>query len=186
MATLDQAGKAVITNEMKRCQASFNPPKKSNKQTAKTVGNTSLEDLMVSVDKLKGNAANGKKVINKIGCIGCHNVEKEQAVKGPDLTKLGSISKADLAMSIVRPAAAISKSWVTITAKDGTLYTGTLLSKSSTEVTVSNIAGIKTTIKAADIKSTEPGASMMLMHLADSLTLQEFSDLVEYIQKLGK
>ena len=186
LATLDQAGKDEIANEMKRCQASFNPPKKSNKQTAKTVGKTSLEDLMVSLDKLKGNAANGKKVINKIGCIGCHNVEKGQAVKGPDLTKLGKVSKSDIAMSIVRPSAVISKSWVTITAKDGTLYTGTMLNKSNTEVTISNIAGIKTNIKTADIKSTEPGASMMLMHLADSLTLQEFSDLVAYIQQLSK
>jgi len=53
-------------------------------------------------------------------------------------------------------------------------------------VTISNIAGVKTSIKKADIKSTEPGPGMMLMHLTDSLTLQEFADLVEYIQKLGK
>ena len=186
METLDQAAKDEITTEMERCQASLKPPGKSTKQSVKTVGDTSLEDLMVSLDKLKGNAANGKKVINEIGCIGCHNVEKGQAVKAPDLTKLAGVSKADLAMSIVRPAASISKSWVTITANDGTLYTGTLLSKSNTEVIISNIAGIKVNIKAADIKSTEPGASMMLMHLADSLTLQQFADLIEYIQKLSK
>jgi hypothetical protein len=53
-------------------------------------------------------------------------------------------------------------------------------------VTISNIAGVKTNIKTEDIKSTEPGPSMMLMHLADSLTLQEFADLIEYTKKLNE
>ena len=141
---------------------------------------------MASLDKYKGNAGRGKKVINKIGCIGCHNIEAGQAVKGPDLTQLSKVSKPDIAMSIVRPAEAISKSWVNFTLKDGTEYTGTLLKSTKSEVTISNIAGVKTNIKTADIKSTDPGPSMMLMHLADSLTLREFADLIEYIKELNE
>jgi putative heme-binding domain-containing protein len=185
LATLDEADKTAVNNEMKRCQASLNPKKKKpGQKKQKTVGDTSLEDLIISLGKLKPNAANGKKVINKIGCIGCHNVEAGQTVKAPDLSKLGKASKTDVATSIVRPAQVIAKTWVTITTKDGTLHTGTLVKSDKNEVVIHNIAGIPTTIKAADVKSTAPGASMMLMHLADSLTLQEFSDLVEYIQAL--
>ncbi|EDM28795.1 hypothetical protein LNTAR_09499 [Lentisphaera araneosa HTCC2155] len=184
MEPLNQAEKDVITEEMKRCQAISKSPKKKKK--VQTVGKTSLEDLMASLDKHKGNVGRGKKVINKIGCIGCHNIEAGQVVKGPDLTKLTKVSKQDIAMSIVRPAESISKSWVNITLKNGTEHTGTLLKRTKSEVTISNIAGIKTNIKTADIKSTEPGPSMMLMHLADSLTLREFADLIEYIKKLNK
>jgi putative heme-binding domain-containing protein len=182
--TLDQAGKDMITEEMKRCQAISKSPKKKKK--VQTVGKTSLEDLMASLDKYKGNKGRGKKVINKIGCIGCHNIEAGQTVKGPDLTQLSKVSKQDIAMSILRPADAISKSWVNITLKNGTEHTGTLIESSKSEVTISNIAGVKTNIKTVDIKSTEPGPSMMLMHLADSLTLQEFADLIEYTKKLNE
>jgi putative heme-binding domain-containing protein len=174
----------MITEEMKRCQAISKSPKKKKK--VQTVGKTSLEDLMASLDKYKGNKGRGKKVINKIGCIGCHNIEAGQTVKGPDLTQLSKVSKQDIAMSILRPADAISKSWVNITLKNGTEHTGTLLQSSKSEVTISNIAGVKTNIKTEDIKSTEPGPSMMLMHLADSLTLQEFADLIEYTKKLNE
>ena len=184
METLDQAGKDRVTEEMKRCQAISKSAKKKKK--VQTVGKTSLEDLMASLDKHKGNVGRGKKVINKIGCIGCHNIEAGQVVKGPDLTKLTKVSKQDIAMSIVRPAESISKSWVNITLKNGTEHTGTLLKSTKSEVTISNIAGVKTNIKTADIKSTEPGPSMMLMHLADSLTLQEFADLIEYTKKLNE
>ena len=184
METLDQAGKDMITEEMKRCQAISKSAKKKKK--VQTVGKTSLEDLMASLDKYKGNKGRGKKVINKIGCIGCHNIEAGQTVKGPDLTQLSKVSKQDIAMSILRPADAISKSWVNITLKNGTEHTGTLLQSSKSEVTISNIAGVKTNIKTVDIKSTEPGPSMMLMHLADSLTLQEFADLIEYTKKLNE
>ena len=60
METLDQAGKSEITNEMKRCQASLTPVKKKPGQTnVKTVAKTSVEDLIISLGKNKGNAANG-------------------------------------------------------------------------------------------------------------------------------
>ena len=53
METLDQAGKDRVTEEMKRCQAISKSPKKKKK--VQTVGKTSLEDLMASLDKHKGN-----------------------------------------------------------------------------------------------------------------------------------
>lgn len=185
--SLAQADKDELMAEMKRCQASLsNLPKPKPKKVEKTVADTALEDLIIYVTdkKRKTNAANGKKVINKVGCIGCHNVEKGQSVKGPDLSKLGKVSKSDITMAIVRPADSIAKSWVNITTKSGVLHTGTVVKKDDKEVVLHNIAGAKTVIKVGDIKSTEPGLGMMLMHLADSLTLQEFADMVEYIQSM--
>ncbi len=49
------------------------------------VGRTSIEDVMVSLDKLKGNKKRGQKLLTTLSCVACHNVKKEDPVKGPDL-----------------------------------------------------------------------------------------------------
>ncbi|NQZ60531.1 MAG: c-type cytochrome, partial [Lentisphaeraceae bacterium] len=147
-------------------------------------------DLIIFVSRKKGkgykkpNIAKGKKIINKVGCIGCHNIAPGQSVKAPDLSKLGKMSSADIAMSIVKPAAAIAPSWVNITTKQGALHTGTIIKKDKNEVVLHNIAGAKMVINVSDIKKTEPGTGMMLLHLCDKLTLQELTDLIEYIKSL--
>ena len=87
-------------------------------------------------------------------------------------------------MSIVKPGAIIAKSWVNITTKNGVLHTGTIVKKDKNEIVLHNIAGLKTVIKTADVKKNEPGPELMIMHLYDSLTLQEFADLIEYIKTL--
>ena len=177
--------------EMKRCKASLsNVPKTAPKIVKQTVGKTSVEDISIFLNRKSGkdykkpDAANGKKVINKVGCIGCHNIAPGQVVKAPDLSKLGKVSKDDIAMSIVRPADIIAKTWVNITTKKGALHMGTIVKRSSKEITLHNIAGMKTVFKTSDLKKVEPGSSMMLLHLCDALTLQEFADLIEYVQSL--
>jgi len=191
--TLAAAEKAEIIKEMHRCRSYLAPfaekPVKQGKKQ-KTVGKTSVEDLMIFVNRKKGkgykkpNAAKGKKVISKVGCVACHNIAPGQVVKGPDLSKLGKMSKADIAMSIVRPSATIAKSWVNITTKKGVLHSGTVVKKDKDSITLHNIVGMKTVIKTSDIKKSAPGPELMSLHLCDPITLQEMADLIEYIQSL--
>ncbi|NQZ60235.1 MAG: HEAT repeat domain-containing protein, partial [Lentisphaeraceae bacterium] len=189
LPTLAKKDQDILNKEISRCQAKAKKTTKTVKKV-KTVGQTSIEDLIIFVSRKKGknyrkpNLAKGKKVINKVGCIGCHNIASGQIVKAPDLSKLGKVSSADIAMSIVKPAAAIAKTWVNITTKKGAIHTGTIVKKDATEIVLHNIAGLKTVIKVSDIKTTAPGTSMMLLHLCDNLNLQEFADLVEYIKSL--
>ncbi len=150
------------------------------------VGRTSIEDVMLALEKKKGDINNGSKVIERVGCIGCHNITPEQPVKGPDLAKLHGQNKFTIAESILRPGASIAKSWVNLIMKDGTSVMGTLVDQNETDTVIHNIAGIPSTVKSTDIKDTQAGPPLMTMHLVDDLSIQEFADLIAYMQSMSK
>lgn len=147
------------------------------------VGRTSIEDVMLSLDKLKGNKKRGQKILSGMACVACHNLKKGDVIKGPDLLNM-DLSKEQIAESILKPAATISDSWVMVTMKDGTAHLGTLISKSEKEVVVHNIAGIATKVKASDVKSVATQTSTLMgPGLANDLSLQQFADLIAYLYK---
>ncbi|MGB1936469.1 MAG: DUF7133 domain-containing protein [Akkermansiaceae bacterium] len=157
--------------------------KKSNKGQ---VGKTAIEDVMVALDKMKGNPKAGKKALESLACIGCHNINPDDPVKATDFAKMGSrMSKDQIAEAILKPDATIADSWVTVTTNDGTPHMGTLISKDDTKVVVNNIAGIGTTLAASDVKSIEKQTSTLMgPGLANDLSLQEFVDMVSYLHSL--
>ena len=61
---------------------------------------------------------------------------------------------------------------------------GTLVRKDDLKLVVHDIAGIPKEIDTSQIKKISPGLNTMPYHLCDELTLQEFADLVAYIQSL--
>ena len=189
VSSLSGDKKAAAITEIKRSRAyvkEWNPRPVVSTKVKKTIGNSAIEDIVLHLDKAKGKANKGAKIISQVGCVSCHNIKPGDLVKGPNLAKLGAMSKADLAESIIKPGATIAKSWVTLTTKDGAIHTGTIVSEDKKELTLHNIAGIPTKIEVANIKTREPGMNMMSMHLCDNLSLQDFADLVEYIQSMDK
>ncbi len=187
LATLEGEAKNALIAEIKRNKAylsEVNPRPNSGGKVAKKIGETAIEDIVLYLQKAKGNAKKGARIINAVGCVACHNITPEGAIKGPNLATLGDWKKDDIAEAIIKPAASISESWKTINTTDGKMLVGTLVKETPTEVTLHDIAGTPTTIPVADIKSREPGLNMMSLHLCDSLTLQEFADLVEYLQSM--
>ncbi|MFK7911129.1 MAG: NPCBM/NEW2 domain-containing protein [Akkermansiaceae bacterium] len=147
------------------------------------LGRTSIEDVMLSLEKLKGNKERGKKILAGMACVACHNVKPGDAIKGPDLLNM-KLTKEQIAEAIIKPEATISDTWVTVTMKDGSLYPGTLISKDDKQVVVHNIAGIATKVKTADVKDIKKQTSTLMgPHLADDLSLQQFADLIEYLYK---
>ncbi len=148
-----------------------------------TVGKTSIEDVMLALGKKKGNKGAGKKILSKLACIACHNVKPSDPIKGPDFHKMGSrLNKDQIAEAILKPAATISDSWVTVTMKDGTAHQGTLVSKGALKVVINNIAGIGTTVKASDVKSiAKQTSTLMAPGLANELSIKQFVDLIEYL-----
>ena len=186
---LDESVKDTLIEELKKNKAyvpGLNPRPKKKGQTVATVGKTSIEDIVLHVAKHKGNPGNGAKVINKVGCIACHGVKIGDPVKGPDLTSLGSMSNEDLAEAIIKPGATIAPSWVTVTMKDKVGHVGTVVKKDAKQITLHNIGGSPTVLDVVQIDKTEPGPNMMSLHLCDSLTLNEFSDLLAYIKAMDK
>ncbi|MFC5051045.1 NPCBM/NEW2 domain-containing protein [Rubritalea spongiae] len=163
----------------------FNPrPKASKGPVVKKIGTTAIEDVVLFVSDYKGSAEKGAKIITQVGCAGCHNIDKQGTVKGPDLTKLGKMSFADLSEAILKPGATIAPTWVTLTTSDGTAHIGTIVKEDADEILLHNIAGIPTVVKASDITQRAAGLNMMSLHLTDDLTLPQFGDLLTYIRSL--
>jgi len=181
--------KAKLIAKLKKNKAyvpELNPRPSKGGKVVKKVGKTSIEDLVLYVSKHKGRSKNGAKVIGKVGCIACHNIKSGDTIKGPDLTKLGNMSRADLAEAIIKPGATIAKSWVSLTMKDGANHMGTIVKQNDKEIILHNIAGIPTKLDATKVAKTEPGLNMMSLHLTDQLTLPEFADLLGYIKSMDK
>ncbi|MBK1834364.1 DUF7133 domain-containing protein [Roseibacillus ishigakijimensis] len=148
------------------------------------IGRTSIEDIVLALDKLKGRPNRGKTILKGMACAGCHNLTAEETIKGPDLSRLGSQTPAEIAESIIKPSAIIASSWVNITRQDGTVLAGTIVEKNDKEIVLHDIAGTPTRIPLSDIQSTTPGPPLMGPHLADELSLQQFADVIAYLRSL--
>lgn len=154
--------------------------------TVKKIGELSIEDVMLGLDKVKGKKPNGKKLMKTQACIACHSVNPGDRELGPSLQKIGShLNREGIAEAILKPDATIAENWVDLTQKDGSITQGTLVSKSDKEVVIRNIAGIESKIPAADVKTiTKSASTLMGPHLLDNLTLKEFADVIDYLHSL--
>lgn len=149
------------------------------------IGKTSIEDVMLSLKKLKGKPELGKKLFTAQGCIACHTVEKGQALKGPFMGQVGAIlSPEQIAESILKPNASISQGFATvlIETKDGKSITGFVTAESADELELRDIAGKAYRVKTSNLKKrTELEISMMPPGLANALSLDDFAALVAFL-----
>jgi putative heme-binding domain-containing protein len=152
----------------------------------KTIGEISIEDVMLNLEKLKGDPAKGRELMKTQACMACHSIAETDPKRGPDLNKIGAtLNREAIAEAILKPDAGIAKSWVDVTSKDGTTIQGTLVEKSDAQVIIRNIAGIPSTIKAADVKNIKTSASTLMgPHLMDTLTMEQFADVIAYLHSL--
>lgn len=160
------------------------------KETSKElkIGDMSIEDVMLALDKRKGKIANGKKIMSTQACAACHSIGPNDPKRGPDLNTIGSIlDREAIAEAILKPDATIADVWVDVTKTDGSVLQGTLVSKDDKELVVRNIAGISTTVPMAEVKSVGKSASTLMgPHLLDALTMKEFADVIDYLHSLKK
>ncbi|WP_461087297.1 DUF7133 domain-containing protein [Spirosoma gilvum] len=154
------------------------------------VGEASIEDVMLAMAKLDGNAALGKTLFTQQGCIACHSLSKTEPMKGPFMGQIGSImTREQIAESILKPNASISQGFATvlITAKGGKSYTGFVTEESSARVVLRDITGQVYTIKASDILSRkEMETSMMPTGLVNALSYEEFASLITFLSQQKK
>lgn len=154
------------------------------------VGKASIEDVMLAMAKIKGDAVKGKALFTQQGCIACHSIEKGEAMKGPYMGQIGSImNREQIAESILKPNASISQGFasVLITAKGDKSYMGFITSESADKIVMRNIAGQVSTIKTSDILSRkELETSMMPAGLANSLSYEEFASLITFLSEQKK
>ena len=151
------------------------------------IGKSSIEDIMLAMDHIKGNPADGKRLFIQQGCNTCHTLGKGEPMKGPFMGQIGSImNRKQIAESILKPNASISQgfSTVQIDTKDGKTVLGFVTGESADKVTLRDITGAVHTIPAKNIKSRkELKYSMMPTGMANSLSYEEFASLITFLSQ---
>lgn len=139
--------------------------------------------------KLKGNSSQGEKLFATTGkCNTCHIVRGAGKEVGPNLSEIGSkLSRQAMFESIIFPSAGIShnyESWV-ILLKDGTTQTGIITSEDGESITVKGADAIARKIEIKNIdERNKQTISLMPADLSKILSLEEMTDVVEYLSGL--
>ncbi|MGN6398351.1 MAG: DUF7133 domain-containing protein [Mucilaginibacter sp.] len=151
------------------------------------IGKSSIEDVMLAIQKIKGDPSKGKALFSRQGCIACHSLTRGEKLKGPFMGQIGSImTRQQIAESILKPSASIAQGFATIviTAKGGKSYTGFVQQESADKVVMRDIGGNVFTVKASDILSRkELKTSMMPVGMANALSYDEFASLITFLSQ---
>jgi putative heme-binding domain-containing protein len=124
----------------------------------------------------------------RLSCSRCHSVDGSASKAGPDLFAAGDkFGRGDLVDSVLKPSATIAPGYgtVIVETKTGEEYLGILKQASDAGMQLMGADGKLVSIAAADIKERR-GSTVSLMPegLQADLTLQEFTDLIEYLATL--
>ena len=138
----------------------------------------------------EGSAERGKALFHdpKLVCANCHSTDGRADKAGPDLFAAGdAFGRRDLVEAVLKPSATIAPGYgaVFVETKTGETYLGILKQKSDAGIQLMGADGKPLTIPSNDIKEqTGVPASLMPEALQANLTLEEFTDLIEYLTTL--
>ena len=167
--------------EIKEPEVNFEKIKNKEGQ----IGKSPIEDIILAVNEIKGDALLGEKLFTRQGCQACHQLKASKTMKGPFMGQIGSIMSRDqIAESILKPNASISQGFasVNITTKENKIYGGFVSEESADKVVIRNIAGQVFTIKTEDILEREElDTSMMPAGMVNSLSYHEFASLLTFL-----
>lgn len=150
------------------------------------VGESSIEDIMLALQKIEGVPEEGAEIYLRQGCGACHSVSAGEVMKGPFMGQIGSImNREQIIESIINPNASISQGFasVEVRTKNGDTHVGFITEESVDKLVLRNIAGVATEIKTKDIANRQRlDYSMMPTGLANSLSYEELASLVAYLE----
>ena len=150
-----------------------------------------LEDYRRYALTHDGDVARGAKLFadeQKLACSKCHSIDGRAGKAGPDLYAVGDkFGRRDLVDAVLMPSATISPGYgtVIVETKAGTEYQGILKQSTAAGVELMGADGKLVSIATGDIKQ-QRGSSVSLMPegLQTGLSLQEFTDVIEYLARL--
>jgi putative heme-binding domain-containing protein len=148
-----------------------------------------LTQLTAQLLQTPGNVERGRQVFfsKKVGCYGCHRVGNEGGQVGPDLSQVGRFRlPSDLLESIVFPSSAIIPEFraYTVAMRDGRLVTGMIVRESTDAVYLRSAELAEIRVARKEIEDLQPSKiSIMPEGLEKTMTLQELSDLLEFLHR---
>src|ERR1041385_3976467 len=139
----------------------------------------------------EGDVARGARLFadeQRLACAKCHSVDGRAGKAGPDLFAVGDkFGRRDLVDAVLLPSATIAPGYgtVIVETKAGVEYQGVLKQATDAGVQLMGADGKLVAIATADIKE-QRGSTVSLMPegLQAGLSLQEFTDLTEYLATL--
>jgi putative heme-binding domain-containing protein len=153
----------------------------------------SAADMKALLDEVaaKGDAARGEIVFRTqaAACYQCHMVGGVGGPLAPDLRAIGASSPVDyIAESILNPAKAVKDGYAatTVVTKEGDLIQGIKVREDSKELVLRDNLRDEVAVPLSEIKTRKEGGSLMPAGLQDSMTRQEFVDLIRFLSELGK
>ncbi len=143
--------------------------------------------------KNAGDAARGRALfadLKGIACIKCHKLEGQGGEVGPDLTGVGGkYGKDHFIEAILAPSAKILDGYklTKILTKSGDVKAGRFLGETGDEIVLMDAEGKKLPVRKADVEQrAESELSLMPEGLNTGLSLQDFADLVGFLESLKK
>lgn len=155
----------------------------------KQIGQMKYEEVFAAVQK-GGDAAQGKDLYLRAGCIACHTIGADEPPKGPILSAVAKIyDRAALTESILKPNAKLAQGFESawIKTRKGEQVEGFVTREGADSVDVRNIAGQTVTIEKGDIaeRGHRP-QSMMPEGLLNGFSPAELANLLAYLESLKK
>lgn len=148
-----------------------------------------VPEWQAMLSNLVGDPQTGRRVFfsPQSQCVACHVVDNVGGIIGPNLTNVGaSKTREQLVRAIIEPSAEIApdwQGWVVHTAGGQTHYGRQIDVKGETRVELMNLAGeFERHDDAVSWGVSE--ASLMPEGLANTLTKQDFADLIAYLESL--
>ena len=124
----------------------------------------------------------------RVACLSCHVIAGNGRNLGPDLTTIGAqLGRDALIEAILHPSKAVREGYqqYSVELHSGESFSGALRTESAETLTLVDAEGTTHTIEKARVKTRHASqSSLMPEGLHSSLSLEEFRDLIAYLQSL--
>lgn len=141
--------------------------------------------------KRPGDAARGKKLFFEekgVGCVKCHAVSGTGGKVGPDLVGVGAkYARTELVRSILEPSNRILSGYQmsVVATSSGQVIQGIVRAETATELEVATADAKFIRIPKEDVEERrETNLSLMPNGLKDGMSLEDFTDIVAYLEQL--
>jgi putative membrane-bound dehydrogenase-like protein len=147
-----------------------------------------LKKAQAALKNVKGDKTLGKLLFSRQGCIACHATSQSEVQKGPYMGNVGgAFNREYILESIIDPDKVLSQGFatVTLTLNDGSTRQGFISSKTDDIIELRNLFGQLSIIPRSEVKNEhKAGNSMMPTGLVNTLNIQEFASLLDYLCSL--